>query len=174
MDTAAVGAGRAAQGLAVHRDRCPHRARRRVFVLVGGAGGVRTGGESAADRCVEGVAVDALQYPAHGRLTGGPVGPVRIAQRGPAVEKELVRGVSGPLCDGAEGLAPARTAQAARARTYDSGWRRPLRRRGSGRRRSRSSRPGRSSGRAGSEPASWPSPAGMGDDDAAGNGLPLW
>lgn len=48
VNAAAVGAGRAAQGLAVHRDCCPHRAGRRVFVLVGGAGGVRTAGEPAA------------------------------------------------------------------------------------------------------------------------------
>jgi hypothetical protein len=81
-----------------------------VFVLAGGAGSV----------C----------------LAGRPVGPVRIAQCDPAVKKELVRGIGGPLGCG-EG-----------------------RRRGAGRRRSRSSRSGSSPGRAGSEPASWPSPAG--------------
>lgn len=75
-----------------------------MFVLVGGAGSVRTSGEPVADRCVERVAVDALQYPAHGRLAGRPVGTVWIAQRGPAVEKELVRGISGPLGDCGEGL----------------------------------------------------------------------
>lgn len=104
VDAAAVGAGGAAQGFAVHRDGRPHRAGRRVFVLVGGAAGVRAGGEPVADRRVERVAVDALQHQAYGRLAGRPVGPVRIAQRGPAAEEELGRGVGGPLGDCGEGF----------------------------------------------------------------------
>lgn len=80
MNAAVVGATRAAQGLAAHRARCPHRADRRVSVLVGSAGDGGTIGEPAADRRVE---VDALQY---GRTValGHPAGPIRIAQRGPA------------------------------------------------------------------------------------------
>jgi len=44
------------------------------------------------------------QNPAHGRLAGRPVGPVGIAQCRPAVEKEPVRGVGGPLGDSGEGF----------------------------------------------------------------------
>lgn len=88
MNAAAVGATRAAQGLAAHRTRCPHRADRRVSVLFGSAGDGGTIGEPAADRRVE---VDALRRVA---ALGHPTGPIRIAQRGPAAEQQPVRGIT--------------------------------------------------------------------------------
>ncbi|MFE3643924.1 IS701 family transposase [Streptomyces sp. NPDC059169] len=48
------------------------------------------------------VAVNALQYPAHGCFAGRRVGPLRIAQCGPAAQKEPIRGIGGPLGDGGE------------------------------------------------------------------------
>jgi hypothetical protein len=104
VDAAAVGANRSAQGLAVHRNRSPHRAGRRVSVLAGGAGGGGTIGEPAADRRVERVAVDVLQHPAHGRLAGRSAGPVRITQSSTTAEQQPVRGISGPLGDRGERL----------------------------------------------------------------------
>ncbi|MFE6946653.1 hypothetical protein [Streptomyces chartreusis] len=50
----------------------------------------------------------------HDRFVGRPVGPVRIARRGPAVERNLVKGIGGPLRDGGERLRAARMAQTAR------------------------------------------------------------
>jgi hypothetical protein len=44
VDAPAVGTDGAAQGCAFHRGRRPHRAGRRVCVLAGGVGGIRTGG----------------------------------------------------------------------------------------------------------------------------------
>lgn len=90
----------APQGLAVHGDGRPRREDcRRV-----GPASVGAIGEPGAERPVEGVAVEALQYAAHGGLTGRVVGVMRIAQRGAAVKEHPVGGVGGPFGDRRDGL----------------------------------------------------------------------